>query len=338
MKGIYIYPITSRNQSGTSNPYINNLIGALKGSFRILNAHHPSDKGILDLFKYLRKTDFILLNWIENLPARHLGGVQSFLFFLACGYCRLTGIKIVWTMHNKKSHSKKNNFLKKRLYRYMIRRSDLIITHAKEGLSVIPRRKLKIYEPHPVVDSEILEKVPNRFDIIIWGSIAKYKGIHNFLKFLEESDKIVDFKILIAGKIMEPELEQTLERFNERYENLTLFNKFIPREELNLLIMQSSVILFTYNAESILSSGALMDSLAFPVTIMGPHSGAFRDLEEEKLIYTFTDLGNLVSHLERLRSIEFNDFGSLSRRKQFMKEHTWDKFGEVVTKTLLNLN
>ena len=60
----YIYPNTSRNSTGTHNPYISNFVESLRGSFDFVNDKTPSNVGILDLWKYLWEIDIIFLNWI----------------------------------------------------------------------------------------------------------------------------------------------------------------------------------------------------------------------------------------------------------------------------------
>lgn len=328
MKNIYLYPITGRYNSGVSNPYIDHLAESLSGPYQIVNRNFPSSKGIMDVVKYLKNTDILYLNWIENLPDRHGGYFQSLFFFLLCGYCRITRKKIVWTLHNKRSHSGNNRFLKNLLFRYMLVRSDLVITHAEEGLELVPGRTGKVFIPHPVTmsGSPVPSQEEKAYDIIIWGTIALYKGVDTFLRFLKDEGVLDNYRILVAGKVLEPGLLEFLEDLSGSCKNLTLINQFVPDPELARLIGETGVILFTYHSTSVLSSGALMDSLRYNANILGPHTGAFLDLAGANLIRTFKDYQDLLDQIELLKKKEYREPFRAECKRKFLEEHAWNRF------------
>jgi beta-1,4-mannosyltransferase len=340
MKGIYLYPITGRNNTGVSNPYIERLAEAFSGQFLIVNMNDPSNRGIINVLKYLRCTDILYLNWIEDLPAKYMGYLQSLFFFLLCGYCRITGKKIVWTLHNKRSHSGDHQFLTNLLFRFLLVRSDLVITHAEEGLELVPSRTRKMYIPHPVLPawSAAPAQEKKAYDIIIWGTIARYKGIDTFLRFLNNAGMLGKFRIMIAGKVVESDLLEYLEHLAGEYMNLKLINRFIPDPELAGMINQTGIILFTYHSESVLSSGALMDSLRYDTNILGPATGAFRDLEREKVIRTYSDYQDLIRQIEQLRAKGYREPFRMARKEKFMNENTWEAFSAKVSPLLDNLS
>jgi beta-1,4-mannosyltransferase len=342
MKGIYLYPITSRNRTGVSNPYIERLAESLSGHYHIVNKSDPSDRGILDIVKFLRRTDILYLNWVENLPTRHMGILQTLFFFLLCGYCRITGKKIVWTLHNKKSHSGDHRFLKNLLISFLLFRSNLVITHAEEGLDLIPGRTRKVCVPHPVGEipppgSSDPENGEREFDMIIWGTIAAYKGVDTFLSFLKEKGVLGNYRIVIAGKVAEPGLLHFLEDLAGSFDTLTLINRFIPDAELDDLIRRSGVVLFTYHAESVLSSGALMDSLRHDSVILGPHTGAFTDLARAKMIRTFRDYHDLLSQVDLMKKKGYREQYRSELKQSFLRENSWDRFYQKVSPHLSSL-
>ncbi len=328
MKGIYLYPVTGRNTTGVSNPYIDRVAEALNGQYRMVNRNDPSNRGIMDILKYLKNTDILYLNWIENLPDRHRGYLQLLFFFLLCGYCRITHKKIVWTLHNKRSHTGNNRFFKNLIFRFMLIRSDLVITHAEEGLELIPKRTRKVFIPHPAAPSVSAAPSPDQkeYDIIIWGTIARYKGVDTFLRFLEDEGVLDHYRILVAGKVVEPGLQKLLEDLAGSHGKLTLINRFVPDLELARLIGQTGVILFTYHSSSVLSSGALMDSLHYNANILGPHTGAFADLAGANLIRTFKDYQDLLDQLELLKKKAFMEPYRIQLKRRFLEEHSWDRF------------
>ena len=333
MKGIYLYPITARDHTGVSNPYIQRLAGALSNSFQVVNRNEPSNRGIMDIIKFLPSTDILYLNWIEDLPAKHMGYLQTLFFFLLRGYCRAAGKKIVWTLHNKQSHTGNHLFMKNLIFRFMKSRSDLVVTHAEEGLTILPRRTRKLYIPHPVTGDPFAGTAEGtgsvkQHDIIIWGTIAAYKGVDAFLRYLEMEGILDQYRILIAGKVVERGLEEFLENLAGKHPRLVLVNRFVPDRELAGMINGAGVTLFTYHASSVLSSGALMDSLHHDSVIMGPHTGAFVDLARENLIRTYRDYGDLVEQLVLLKKKDFMEPYRSELKRRFMKEHTWEMFNQ----------
>ena len=132
---LYFYPITTKANKVTGNPYTDNFIKSLKKYFTILNCNDASSIGILKTLKYLFKIDVLLVNWIEDLPDKKGGYIQSYYFFLLVLFLKLRKKRLVWILHNKFSHYPVNYRLKKQLFRFLINHSDLIITHASEGIS-----------------------------------------------------------------------------------------------------------------------------------------------------------------------------------------------------------
>ena len=335
MKKVYLYPLSARTTLGVVNPYIANLRDALSEHFEVVNAGRPSKSGIFDILRYLRNTDVVYLNWGEEVPENSYGRIQGFFLLILMQYLKRSPIFIIWTLHNKSSHYSEYRWLKKRLYHQMLKKSDLIITHAKEGLDLIPAGKAACFRHHPVKELLVNPGRPNAFtyDIIIWGTIYPYKGIHTFLNYLEENGSIEKYKILIAGKIITQPLAVELQAYHEKYKNIELIDGFIEKEQLIEYVQASRITLFTYHSDSILSSGVLMDSLTYGARIVGPAVGAFRDLNELGLIETYIDFPSLISAVDR--ELASNDENPARREKlsEFILANSWHEF----SKTLLKL-
>jgi glycosyltransferase involved in cell wall biosynthesis len=99
----------------------------------------------------------------------------------------------------------------------------------------------------------------------------------------------------------------------------------IPFEELKQEIRRSRFVLVPYAAESILSSGILMDSLSFGAKVIGPAVGSFRDYAAEPLLnvytfHTFDDIQDLVG-----KANEATDIAGYNR---FLNAHSWNEFGK----------
>jgi len=210
----------------------------------------------------------------------------------------------------------------------------MILTHSSEGINyakeILPGSEKKVnYFPHPVKDRRASKKHNIRYDILIWGTISPYKGIDEYLNFLKKNNLADKFKTYIVGKSTSEDYFQKLVGFSS--EMITIENKFISDEDLQQLIAKSRIVLFTYSKSSILSSGVLMDSLGYGANIIGPQVGAFSDLGNEGILNTYTNFDELIPIINKHVEIENSEQRS-NKLDEFLKENTWDKFAEQVSK------
>jgi len=330
-KSAYIYPNSSKKNK-VNNPYLINFMDSMGKNIDFLNREDPTTKGIFDITKYIWKVDYIFLNWTENLPEKK-GGIFQILFLIVLlSMKKLLKTKIIWTMHNKVSHTNNKLFLKKLIFKMLLINSDVIITHSKEGIkfakSMVEGSENKIiYRPHPITKTNLKPSfsLMKDYDIIIWGTLNPYKGIHNFLSYLKENIITNPFKILIIGKPISSEYYKTLNSY--RSENCEIIGDYLDMDELSNLINRSKIILFTYSENSVLSSGALMDSISFHGCVVGPDIGAFADLAELGIVKTYKNFSDLLKILET--EISTNDNKNSNREIEiFIEENTWEKFAD----------
>jgi beta-1,4-mannosyltransferase len=313
------------------NPYIDDLAASIEKFYNVINKNSPSDKGIFDLLKYIFKIDFLFLNWIENVPERKGGLYQTWFFLAFLPLLRLLGIKIIWTMHNKHSHSVNHIALKKTIFNKLLKKADYILTHSSEGISygdsIISGSQSRIkYLPHPVKDRRDKIVTEKKWDILIWGTLSPYKGIVEFLKLLNEQNVQHNYKILIIGKSVSKDYYSSL--LSHSNENIVVKDEFIDNTSLKVLINQSKIVLFTYATSSILSSGALMDSIGFGANVIGPDVGAFSDLAKEGIIRIYKNQDEIIP----LINSQLNGRNSYSQETitSFLYENSWDKYAENV--------
>jgi len=336
VKKIYFYPISARNERLVSfNPYTLDFIDSLRNNYRVINEKNPSTKGIFDIAKYFFKIDYIILNWIEDLPEKKGGFLQTMFLLMIMSLSKILGIKIIWIMHNKLSHSKKHEWLKKIIFQGLIKKSDFIITHSSEGVgyagSINPGSKERIhYWPHPVKDRRKKSIEEFKIDIMIWGTLAPYKGILEFLQLIHESNLEHKYRIFIIGKSSSKEYLASLSKYTN--ENIIIKDDFVDDNSLQELCSKSKIVLFTYAKSSILSSGALMDSIGFGANVIGPEVGAFSDLAKENIIKTYHDTNELFAILDDQLS-KPNPFVS-DRIDGFLQANSWNRFGENLHKVL----
>jgi len=303
----------------------------LKNEVNFLNIYSKSGIGILDIFKYILKVDVAFMNFPEEMIDKRFGFWQFLIFiFVITPFFKLTKRKLVWTMHNRKSHYSKNKRIKKYLYQFLLKHSDIIVVHASVGKDIVGDYNKKLlskvfYFPHPVIDMGIpMSENEPIYDFIIWGRIAPYKSVDSFLEYLHTNKIQHKYKILIAGKVQTQELEVAISKYLT--ENIILINRDLSDDELIEYISSSRIVLFPYIHESVLASGALVYSLNFRKPIIGPHAGAFLDLSYENLVFTFRTY-------EDIEKIDTSLFDT-TRFSSYVKEVSWEVYTSELMKKI----
>ncbi len=340
-KNLYYYPNANRRQS--PNPYSRRLVQGLSKGFGILNDATGTNIGIFDIYRNLPRSNILVCSWLENVPDRKGGFIQGLLVLLLLRLKNLLGVKLVWIMHNKLSHQKTNQEQKMRLFRALLKHADLILTHARVGIGYAhelePSTNGKVcFIHHPVASGEphYVEPEAIQSDVLVWGAMQPYKGILEFLKCLDARPRPVRFKTLFWGRFSSDDYYEECRRFAGG--NVELRNEFISNDDFAAAQCATRVILFPYRAASILSSGALMDSLlASPALILGPNTGAFRDLAEEGCIAVYHDWDDAIDIIERHIAQPIDMKLMLEKRAEFCRENTWERAGEKINRLLSEL-
>lgn len=326
----YIFPFSGRDDPKRTNPYVRKFAEVTGDSFRYLNVDRLSMTGTIDILLKCLEIDVLFLNWVENIPDRRLGVLQVFIYVLAVKILELRCCTIVYTLHNKSSHSPTWKRLKQFVMRFTVRNASLILTHASEGRSFLRenypdlRATVKVL-PHPVDSSRRFVDVESEpaFDLLIWGALLPYKGVLPFLEAVAGDHLLKKFRIKIVGKAPSMTYFESLQSAAPM--NVEMENRFVDFDEVEELTKKSRATLFTYQQKSVLSSGALMDALSLGAFVIGPRVGEFVDLEELGFVSTYRSYGEIPRILENSTQL---DRGALRR---WLCENTWEEFGKHVS-------
>ena len=282
----------------------------------------------------------IIFNWFESIPDFKYGLLQAVTEICFVTVLKLANNKIVWVLHNKKPHNDGYTGMKKFLMRFIVRKADLILTHATEGLEIIrqryPQASGKVHFLHHPTINRLPRQLPAEnnilYDLLIWGTISRYKGIHEYLSYLRNHPEQHP-NVCIIGRCASASLLKELQ------DKAPDYVKIIPEspsfEKLSNYIACSRFVLIPYCPDSVLSSGVLMDSLSFGAKVIGPATGSFIDYSHNSLlnVHTFKSLDDIAVILSDYKK----EKASLVGYGQFLDENAWQYFGskiiELVTKT-----
>src|SRR5690606_34816073 len=81
------------------------------------------------------------LNWLENVDdSSYQSALKSFFrkrFVLSV--FRISGKKLVWTMHNRSSHEKRTGWISRTITRYLIKWSPKIVIHSHQSRAIMAK-------------------------------------------------------------------------------------------------------------------------------------------------------------------------------------------------------
>lgn len=337
MQKAYLFPISSRGPIGIHNPYLNHFMDSLQDKYFFVNRNHPSGIGIADVMKYLGKIEVIFFHWPEDIVERQFGILQTLLLTLLLPILNFLKISIIYVVHNKLSHSEKKIRVKSYIAKKTIRHSNSLVTHAREGVDFINanshKPKLVFFFPHPIDKTPAQLNIEKDIDVLIWGNIAPYKGIHNFLLTLQKNNNNNHhWKVFIAGKVSSREYSQELMRIKPGW--VRLWDEFIDDRMIHELISRSRIVLFPYQQDSILSSGAFAKTLAYPVEIIGPNCGAFKDFGYLNYVNTFDSFDDIINLIPKI--LEHQNREKPLESEKISSQYSWANFGKAFSEFLQN--
>lgn len=321
----YLYPSLTNLGFMALNPFMRDFFRALSKKRVVVNSGYTAKHEIVDLLKESFSANVYIFNWIENTSLKRFGRLQSLVFlYLIIPILKVRKVKIYWVFHNLQPHQGKTQMSEK-LKLTMMKQSDLIITFSREALEYIKQnsnsKSIKLFAHHPtkikiLTESGFLKK----YDILIWGRIEPYKGIVEFLEFLSSAKSTLSIKII--GRCENREYSEKI--YSLLSPNISFENRIVPIEELKLLISHSSYVVFPYLKDSISSSGAVIDTIYYGGTSIGPNNGAFWDLKNDGVCYTFNQYEDI------LKIVKSGNHVPLDKINNFLDKNTWDKFIEKV--------
>ncbi|WP_231971666.1 glycosyltransferase family 4 protein [Nostoc sp. NIES-3756] len=295
--------------------------------------------------------NLIHLHWI--LP--YLKGKNSFLkaaytvkFLLDVALVKLTGVKIVWTIHNRVNHD--SNFPTMELWvrRNLAKIVDSIILHNQATLDTIVQdyqfshKKASVilhghyrdvYHP-PIEQSLAREKLdlPTQGYVFLnLGLLRSYKGIETLIDTWSKNQNVFSrHTLLIAGKadnIYANKLQQKIANIK----GIVLIPEFIDEERIHLFFSAATVVVLPY--DNILNSGSLILAMSYGLPVIAPRIGSIPEYlrNADQLLYESNDKSGLFKSMEmslktNLEELSHNVIKACDRLD-------WSKIAEATAKT-----
>jgi len=258
---------------------------------------------------------------------------------------RLTGTKIVWTVHNLYEHDRELPRLE-RVYRIMAARAvDGMIVHCSLARELVVdeyrmgrKRESKIHVvPHgnyteayenSYTQSQAREELgipPEERVFLYFGQIRPYKSVPNLIRKFSEAE-LDESTLLVAGNPDGPELGGRVETLARQTPNVRSALRFIPDEEVQIYFNAADVVVLPY--KRILTSGTAVLAISFGRPVVAPSIRCLPDLLEfqSELLYTPSESGTLKDALERADTADLNRLGR--RASAEAEKYDWEAIAE----------
>jgi len=277
--------------------------------------HNPSNPKIV----FLKKKDYLKMLWRRVKGEKSLFHQHWLDFYgfkklhvdlyrlIILSVYKLFGGKIIWTIHNKLPHNKKQYLLNLYGRQFFAMISNKLHVHCDSAIDIMkPILKVKekkffvVSHPHyPAIfmnkenarsflqNNYIeynIEKLENFKTVyLIFGQISKYKGI---LELVIAWESIADEHslLIIAGmtKITEEEYSMTIKKTVDKIDNILWINEYIPNTTIPYLFNAVDTVVFNY--QDILTSGGVILAKSYKKPIIAPEIGCLKELTDENTI------------------------------------------------------
>lgn len=345
------------------NKYINNFVDTLKNNgVNIINGKFENEKTfLLNSIKeiFMGKTKIIHLNWPLNLISinSYMKSIRNFsVYLLWFIIIKLLGAKIVWTLHNKISHSQKNQLLTKLFRKIMFIFSDKIVIHNKtesfnfvETINSKYKSKL-VYIPHGnYIDNYTNTKKnlkksynikKNDFVFLSLGLIREYKNIDVLIKAFNSLELNERIKLLIVGKAENEFVEKKLKKLSKNNSNIIFDFKFILDEDIVKYLNTADCVITPYDINSSLNSGIIYLALSYEKPIISSLMGTVKDFLDKKYIfyYDYSDskehinkLANKINQVSKIEKKHLRELGKMAKC-DMQKSYGWEDIGAEMKK------
>lgn len=321
MKKLFYFP--SEPLTGYQNPYCNYAKDALQKHYEVLDMDRSSRvRRMFTLPYYSFKCDVIIFNWLESVPFFAFGTIQFFIDLIALAVLKIRKVKILFMYHDLVSHFG-DNWMSRYLMRWLFKNADVIISHSKEAAEIAMQQsdRPSYFFSHPVkrVPVNAFETDKN-VDVFIWGALFGYKGVYEFIS--QPCIQNSNLKIYILGCAKEDGLSDKIKSVCN--EHIIFDERRAEFDEIAAYCKVSRYVIFPYVGDSVSSSGALIDTIVFGGTPVGPNRGAFQDLAEEGMCFVYDNYEELAELLSENKTI--ND----AQRERFVDKYSWKSFSEFV--------
>jgi len=234
-------------------------------------------------------------------------------------FYRITGGRIVWTVHNIHPHKNKYSSMNRMFYKLMAVASTRIHVHCREAIEIMqPILNVNLDKyyliAHPFynvnhIDKKIaIENLQKNMNIsfnydaplfLVYGVISAYKGIKEIIEICCKNC----YQLIVVGRFLlgEEEYIRDIQCLISGKKNIFIYNYAVSEDVESWLFNSIDAVLF--NFKEILTSGSVILALSYQKDVFVPDKGCLKELAGDN-IYKFCSLDEFEQKLKKY----VNDF------------------------------
>ncbi|NJL19686.1 MAG: glycosyltransferase [Leptolyngbyaceae cyanobacterium SM1_3_5] len=317
------------------NPYQTLLADALQQQ---VSVYFPTGyRRIFPIFRAIKDCAFPIqalhLHWINpyNKGGNWLKrSIYSLKFLTDILITRLSGVKVVWTIHNRLSHEAQFSGLELWTIRQLVKLVDRIIVHHQAARSelaklyqfnpdkatVVPHGHYRTIYEEAIDRAEakaILGLPPTGKIYLNLGMLRPYKGIERLLEVWRDHPEITaNHTLLIAGKPLDDAYEQQLVKQVAATKGAVLHPGFVKDNSIPVYFSAADVVILPF--ENILTSGSLVLAMSYSKPIIAPRLGSIPETigTADWLLYEADEEQGLLRAIEKSTEVNLNELERLT--------------------------
>lgn len=240
------------------------------------------------------KADLIHFHWLHPYLLRESAVAsitRSSRFLVEVALLKARGAKIVWTIHNLVNHDGEHAEIERWFSAQFAKQCERCFVHSQaaaeaaterfdiplEKLMVIPHGNYIGVYPNTISREEARHRlnVPEASRVFLFlGRIEPYKGVFELIDAFKELPE--DCRLVIAGKVANPDLLPELEARVAGNSTIQLHAKRIPDDEMQVFFNAANVVVFPFR--NILTSGSLILAMSFGKAVVAPQLSSLEEI------------------------------------------------------------
>ena len=267
--------------------------------------------------------DVFHLHWVEFLLNRGGGRPLACAALLSVvsslGLARVLGKRVIWTVHNTRSHNPAYPRLEAALFRAVARLSDVLVVHTESSAAGVdarlPAAGRTVVIPHgnyvgaypPAAEGRAATRAryglrDDDLVLLAFGQIRPYKRLLHTARAVRELDDD-RLRLVVVGAEKDRAEAQRLRAVAAGDPRIVLDVRHVPDAEVSALHAMADACVAPYVSD--FASGALLLGLSHGLPVLAPADGTASELALPDALIAFRgdDLAAAVEELRR-RSVE----------------------------------
>ena len=262
-----------------------------------------------------------------------------YLLVLACA--RLSGVRIVWTLHNVLPHQQVFPD-DRRARRRLLTAASLVIAHSEPALTelrrTIGRPRRSVVLAHPSFGTGTSEGRRNAFPrrLLVFGRIAAYKGVEETVAAFDAVAATTTIELTIAGDCPDPGLRGQLEALRERHpDRVQLRLEHVPEADLPALFAAHDLQWLPYRRATTSGAAILGAQMGIPLAV--PQLPAFAEVPGLRLGQSTDALADALRTVDAIDEPRLAELSALSLEWS-AGLGTWDDMAQLTRQAILTVN